>query len=78
MLSMKEMDWKPFPLTPRPRYPQGYQNKCICDVNLFCWHVQKIRQKAPLSLKRWDNISGFIFPSSPLSLLIQRKVNLWK
>lgn len=58
------MDWKPFPLTPRPRYPQGYENKYICDVSLFCWHVQKVRQKAALSLKRWDNISGFIFPSS--------------
>lgn len=59
------MDWKPFPLAPRPRYPQGYQNKYVSDVNLFFWNVQKVRQKAPLSSKRRDNITGLIFPSPP-------------
>lgn len=62
---MKEVDWKPFLLIPRPRYAQRYQNKYNCNVNLFCWHVQKVRKKVPWSLKRWDNTSGFIFPSSP-------------
>lgn len=61
---MTEIIWKPVLLSPRPRYSQGYQNKYIYGAKLFCWHFLKVRQKVPLSLKRWEIISGFISPSS--------------
>lgn len=75
---MKEVDWKPFLLIPRPRYPQRYQNKYNCNINLFCWHVQKVGKKVPWSLKRWVIPVDLSFLPPPLSFLIQRKINLWK
>lgn len=62
ILPMKEIDWKLFSCTPRPGYPQGYQNKYICDVNLFSGVFKRLDRNG---LKRWDDVSGLIFLSSP-------------
>lgn len=67
-----------FSLTSSLRYSEIYQNKYICDVNLFAGALKMLVRRQHLVLEDGIMSVDLSFPPLPISLLIQRKVNLWK